>query len=202
MNEPIHAALIAEFYSPRARVKAFGIHSLANPAGIMFGAVLAGFIADQLGWRVPFFVLAIPTLVLLVLAARLKEPAARTVGGDRGARGAAPARGWPGDCGRCGRSAISGSAWRSPPGRYSAWATLSSSSSRRSGDVRPGQRSLLFAAGTAISIAGVIIGTTVMQRRIDARPSDGMRILCWSGVLAGIALAILPIAPSLPRWCS
>jgi branched-chain amino acid transport system ATP-binding protein len=197
VNEPIHAALISEFYSPRARVKAFGIHSLANPAGIMFGAILAGVIADTWGWRAPFFVLAVPTLVLLVLAARLREP-------PRGRWEAVEAPVAPP------LRQMARRLWAVRSLRYQ-WIGLAFTSGAVFGvsnviqffleeewNLGPGQRSLLFAVGTAISVPAVIVGTSVMQRRIDRRPSEGMRILCWSGVIAGIALAILPVAPSLP----
>ena len=33
VNGPIHGGLIGDFYSPKARVKAFGLHYLANPGG-------------------------------------------------------------------------------------------------------------------------------------------------------------------------
>src|SRR5439155_597907 len=33
VNYPVHAALIADFYSPNARVKAFGLHNLGSTAG-------------------------------------------------------------------------------------------------------------------------------------------------------------------------
>jgi ABC-type branched-subunit amino acid transport system ATPase component/predicted MFS family arabinose efflux permease len=197
VNEPIHAALVSEFYSPRARVKAFGIHSLANPAGIMFGAILAGFVADQFGWRAPFFVLAVPTFVLLVMASRLREP-------PRGrweaieAPVAPPLR------------QMARRLWAVRSLRYQ-WIGLAYTTGAVIGvspivqffleedwNLGPGQRSLLFAVGTALTVPAVIVGTTVMQRRIDGRPSDGMRILCWSGLVAAVALVILPIAPSLP----
>ena len=65
------AALIADFYSPKARVKAFGLHSLANPAGATVGAILAGVHRRAFGWRAPFFVLAIPTVVVADRRARV-----------------------------------------------------------------------------------------------------------------------------------
>ena len=63
VNEPIHSALISEFYSPRASVKAFGIHSLALPGRHHVRGHTGRVLADQWGWRAPFFVLAVPTVI-------------------------------------------------------------------------------------------------------------------------------------------
>ena len=42
--------------------------------GIILGALFAGLLGFYFSWRVPFFVFAVPTVVLAFLALRLKEP--------------------------------------------------------------------------------------------------------------------------------
>ena len=71
---PTHNGLLSDWYPPAARLKVFSFHRLANSLGQMVGPALAGVLAVTFGWRSPFFLFAIPTLVLVVLALRLREP--------------------------------------------------------------------------------------------------------------------------------
>jgi branched-chain amino acid transport system ATP-binding protein len=71
---PTHSSLLSDFYAPTARVKVFAAHRQANSVGQVLGPLLAGVLALWLGWRAPFFLFAIPTLVFVVLALRLHEP--------------------------------------------------------------------------------------------------------------------------------
>lgn len=72
--EPTHNSLLADWYSPQARTKVFSVHRQANSVGQILGPVLAGLIAYFFGWRAPFVVFAIPTLVFVLFALRLREP--------------------------------------------------------------------------------------------------------------------------------
>jgi MFS family permease len=72
--EPTHFSLLADWYSPPARVKVFSVHRQANSVGQILGPLLAGVIAYFFGWRAPFFLFAIPTAVFVFLALRLREP--------------------------------------------------------------------------------------------------------------------------------
>jgi branched-chain amino acid transport system ATP-binding protein len=178
-------------------VKAFGIHSLANPAGILVASILTGVVAERFGWQTAFYVLTIPTVVALVAATRVQEP-------PRGrweaveTPEAPPIR------------LMARRLWAVRSLRYQ-WIGLAFTTGAILGvgnvaqffleerwGLGPGKRTLLFGVGTAITVPAVILGTTVMQRRVDLKPSEGMRLLCWAGLLAGIALFLLPFAPSLP----
>jgi branched-chain amino acid transport system ATP-binding protein len=86
VNDPVHSSLLSDYYPPSVRTRVFGTHRAANTIGAFFGPLIAGFVGRALGWRIPFYVLAIPTFVLIVLAAvMLHEPKRtghRTVEGD------------------------------------------------------------------------------------------------------------------------
>jgi ABC-type branched-subunit amino acid transport system ATPase component/predicted MFS family arabinose efflux permease len=75
VNDPTHNSLLADYYPPDARPGVYGYHRAANSVGQFLGPILGGGLGYAFGWRVPFFLFAIPTVVLVVLALRhLKEP--------------------------------------------------------------------------------------------------------------------------------
>ncbi|HEX5616300.1 MAG TPA: MFS transporter [Acidimicrobiia bacterium] len=71
---PTHNSLIADYYPIQVRADVYGFHRMANAVGAFVGPLAAGLLASAFGWRVPFFVFAIPTLVLVVIGLRLREP--------------------------------------------------------------------------------------------------------------------------------
>jgi ABC-type branched-subunit amino acid transport system ATPase component/MFS family permease len=74
VNGATHRALLSDYYSVRARPTVFGFHSAANSVGQFFAPLIAGFLGHWFGWRLPFLLFAVPTLILVALATRLKEP--------------------------------------------------------------------------------------------------------------------------------
>ncbi|MDP3714456.1 MAG: ATP-binding protein [Mycobacteriales bacterium] len=75
VSYPVQLSLLADFYPPRVRAKALGVHSQANTVGAIFGALGAGVIAQFFGWRAAFVVLAIPTLLTILAVRKVAEPA-------------------------------------------------------------------------------------------------------------------------------
>jgi ABC-type branched-subunit amino acid transport system ATPase component/predicted MFS family arabinose efflux permease len=73
INEVVHPSLLSDMYPREAHPRVFGIHRIANAAGNIAGPI-AGIIAAAIAWQASFFVLAIPTGLLLLLAFRLREP--------------------------------------------------------------------------------------------------------------------------------
>src|SRR5688500_10385186 len=71
---PTHSSLLSDYYEPKARVKVFSAHRQANSVGQILGPLFAGFLALWFGWRVPFIVFAVPTVLFVLLALRLREP--------------------------------------------------------------------------------------------------------------------------------
>jgi branched-chain amino acid transport system ATP-binding protein len=85
---PSHNSLLSDYYPPEVRADVFGFHAIGMAIGGFLGPALGGLMAYYWGWRVPFFVFAIPTLVFVVLGLRLKEPGRGHW--ERGAAGASP----------------------------------------------------------------------------------------------------------------
>ena len=71
---PTHLSLLSDYYPLESRTKVYGVHRIANAVGLIVGPLVGGILAEQFGWRVPFFVFVIPSLVFVFLGLRLKEP--------------------------------------------------------------------------------------------------------------------------------
>jgi ABC-type branched-subunit amino acid transport system ATPase component/predicted MFS family arabinose efflux permease len=72
--DPTHNSLIADLYPIEARSRVFAVHRAANAVGAFVGPLSAGLLAYAFGWRVPFIIFMVPTIVFAVLALRLQEP--------------------------------------------------------------------------------------------------------------------------------
>lgn len=196
VNSPVHGSLIGDFYSPHARAKAFGIHALANPAGAAFASIVAGALAQMFGFRAPFFVLAVPTVVVLFLAMRLGEPPRGRF--ERVETPSAPPikttlrKLW---AIRSLRYQWIGGAWTG--GSVFGVGVLVPFFLEDEFGVEPGLRGVIVGVGTALAAVAVVAGTAAFQKKIDQAPSAGLRMLCWSGVVAGVALLGVAISPVL-----
>ena len=72
--DPTHNSLLADYYPIEARSKVFSTHRAANAVGAFVGPLSAGMLAYAFGWRVPFIVFVVPTVIFAVLALKLHEP--------------------------------------------------------------------------------------------------------------------------------
>jgi len=72
--DPTHNSLLADYYPIEARSKVFSTHRAANAVGAFVGPLSAGLLAYAFGWRVPFLIFVIPTVIFAVLALKLHEP--------------------------------------------------------------------------------------------------------------------------------
>ncbi len=73
-SPPAHS-MIADYFPAEKRATALGIYSLGIPFGILFGFVAGGWLNEFFGWRVAFFVVGVPGLILaLVVRFSLREP--------------------------------------------------------------------------------------------------------------------------------
>ncbi|WP_276390389.1 spinster family MFS transporter [Eudoraea chungangensis] len=73
-SPPSHS-IISDYFPPKKRATAFAIYSLGIYIGILIGFVIGGFIAKHYGWRITFYTIGIPGLLLaIVLYFTVKEP--------------------------------------------------------------------------------------------------------------------------------
>ncbi|MFN7968600.1 MAG: MFS transporter [Acidimicrobiales bacterium] len=72
--DPTHASLLSDWFPVDRRPAVFSFHRAANVLGQFLGPLLAGGIAYLTDWRVPFLVFAVPTVILVFLGTRMKEP--------------------------------------------------------------------------------------------------------------------------------
>ena len=72
---PASMALISDYHGPRTRSRAMAFHQSGVYVGTIAGGTLAGFMAEQYGWRSGFYVFGILGAILgVVLCWLLKEP--------------------------------------------------------------------------------------------------------------------------------
>jgi MFS family permease len=73
-SPPAHS-LIADYFPPDQRASALSIYALGIPIGSILGLLAGGWIAEFWGWRVAFFVVGIPGILLaIVVKMTLLEP--------------------------------------------------------------------------------------------------------------------------------
>lgn len=73
-SPPAHS-MISDYYPPAQRATALGIYALGIPFGILFGFLAGGWIEEFFGWRMAFFLVGIPGLLLAILFRyTVKEP--------------------------------------------------------------------------------------------------------------------------------
>jgi MFS family permease len=73
-SPPAHS-LISDYYEPKRRASALSVYAFGIPLGGMLGAIFGGLIAQYLNWRMAFFIVGIPgVLVALALKLIVKEP--------------------------------------------------------------------------------------------------------------------------------
>ncbi|HMG45741.1 MAG TPA: MFS transporter [Acidimicrobiales bacterium] len=72
--EPSHTSLMSDYYAVGLRPRIFSFHRGGNAIGALLGGVGAGYLAEAFGWRAPFLLFAVPTVLLVLAGARLREP--------------------------------------------------------------------------------------------------------------------------------
>jgi len=73
-SPPAHS-MLADYFPAEKRATALGIYSLGIPVGILFGFIAGGWLNEFFGWRVAFFVVGVPGLIIaLVVRYTLREP--------------------------------------------------------------------------------------------------------------------------------
>ncbi|HEV2531933.1 MFS transporter [Phenylobacterium sp.] len=75
-GSPPSYSLISDYFPPKERGTGLAIYSLGVPLGSMLGAALGGWVAAHYGWRMAFFAVGAPGILMaLVLLVVVREPA-------------------------------------------------------------------------------------------------------------------------------
>jgi predicted MFS family arabinose efflux permease len=82
---PAGTALLGDYVRKEGRARAMSIWAAGTALGIAVGFAGGGIIASRFGWRLAFYMTAIPGLIFAVLAFRLREPP-RGAAEERGPR--------------------------------------------------------------------------------------------------------------------
>ena len=203
---PTHNSLISDWFPIAARPRVFSAYRLANALGALVGPLTAGLIAAWLGWRAPFIVLAIPTVVLVILGVRLVEPV-------RGVR-EREAMGMEGDALRTEEPSPSfAEAWRmvwkiaslrrvfySLPflaASIIGFASLAALLYQHAFGLGTVHRAYIAAATEPVQLVGLIIGARFGSRLITRNPALIMRFLAISAIACGGLAALFALAPWL-----
>ncbi|MGH8597550.1 MAG: spinster family MFS transporter, partial [Gammaproteobacteria bacterium] len=68
-------SILSDYYPSERRATAFGIYAMGIPLGILFGFLAGGWINEFFGWRLAFFVVGVPGLLLAVIVRyTVREP--------------------------------------------------------------------------------------------------------------------------------
>jgi MFS family permease len=82
---PTATALISDWHKPAMRSRALSLHQTAVFAGAGLGAVLAGIIAQKIGWQAPFFIFGCFGLVhAMILIRTLRDAPIRRTAAETG----------------------------------------------------------------------------------------------------------------------
>ncbi len=201
-----HNSLLADYYPQESRASVFYAHRLANTVGMFIGPLGAGFLAAAFGWETPFFVFALPTVVFVVLALRLKEPIRgvherRAAGADEEA---AITEEVPATFSETFRTLYASESARriyfSLPFLAASAIGIQTLLSLFYDDVyHVGSRGrgVIFASVEPAQVIGLLLGAAIMQRLIVQDPGRAMRLLGWTAVGSSACLALIALSPAL-----
>lgn len=201
---PTHSSLLSDYYEPAARVKVFAVHRLASSTGQIAGPALAGLLASILGWRAPFLLFAMPTLVFVVLALRLREPIRglherRAAGADNTtARTEESPEGPLATIRVLARVRTVRRIWTAAPFLGIALFGVPNLLSLVYQDVfglTAAQRGIVAAGVEPLQIIGVVLAMPAVARVARGHPGFLLRFVAVVGVVDGLLIVVLAYAP-------
>lgn len=203
---PTHNGLLSDWYPPQARLKVFSFHRIANSLGQIVGPALAGALALWFGWRTPFFLFAIPTVVLVLFAVRLKEPVRGMQ--ERLAAGATAEEAETLDIHEnvwatmkvLGRVRTLRRIWYAVPFLAVALfgvGNLLSIIYEDVFDLNSAERGLIAACIEPLQLVGVVVAMPRLAKISETRPDALLRFIAFVGVFDGLMLVVLAYAPNV-----
>ena len=201
---PTHSSLLSDYYEPSARVKVFSVHRQANSVGQIVGPLFAGVLAHYVGWRSPFVLFGLPTLVFVILALRLREPVRgaherRAAGADEAVAGTEEQheRVWA-TMKILGRVRTVRRIWMAVPFLGIALFGVPNLLSLVYEEVyglNAAHRGFIAAGIEPLQIAGVFAAMPLVSRVAVNRPEFLLRFVAVVGVVDGVLLVLLAYAP-------
>ncbi|MEO7573488.1 MAG: MFS transporter [Acidimicrobiales bacterium] len=203
---PTHNSLIADLYPIEKRTEVYGFHRMANALGAFVGPLLGGLLAQAFGWRVPFILFAIPTVIFVVLGLRLKEPGRGHF--ERAAAGASAEviatdelpPSWAESVRILWQVRTLRRIWASLPflaASIIGLVTLTSLYYEEVFGLSESERGFVAAATEPAQFLGIILGIPLAARLMTKDPGQGLRMLSIVAVGMGAAWVALALAPVL-----
>jgi len=204
--DPTHNSLIADYYEPGIRPRVYSAHRAANAVGAFIGPVSAGLLASAYGWRAPFFVFVVPTMIFVVLAWRLKPPVRGAH--ERRAMGASEeavateeespsfAEGWR----LVWKIETLRRIWYSLPFLAASLIGFVSLASLLYDEVfglDEKARGFAAAATEPVQIVGLVVGARVATRLLAEGPEKVLGFLARTAMVVSVCLVIFALAPNI-----
>jgi ABC-type branched-subunit amino acid transport system ATPase component/predicted MFS family arabinose efflux permease len=203
---PTHNSLMSDYYPPEVRADVFGFHSIGLALGALFGPVFGGLLAHYWGWRLPFFVFTIPTIVFVILGLRLREP-----GRGHWERAAAGASAAVVDTDEIPPSFAESvrilwqvgtlrRIWYSLPflaASFIGLAFLTSLYYEQVFNLGDFQRGVVAACAEPAQIVAILLGIPLAARLMLRDPGLGMRLLAVLGTVIAACWTLFALAPNL-----
>jgi branched-chain amino acid transport system ATP-binding protein len=203
---PTHNSLLADYYPTTVRADVFGFHRMANAVGACVGPFVAGLLAAAFGWRAPFIVFVVPTIVFVVLGLRLQEP--KRGMWEREAAGAEEAIVQTDETPPSFAESVRilwqvrtlRRIWYSLPflaASVIGLLTLASLYYEQVFHLDERARGFIAAGAEPAQVLGIVIGIPLASRLMLKDPGAGLRWLAVVGVLLAGAFALFALAPAL-----
>jgi ABC-type branched-subunit amino acid transport system ATPase component/MFS family permease len=201
-----HNSLLADYYAQDVRAPVFYAHRLANSLGQFIGPLIAGLLAAVFFWELPFFLFAIPTLIFVVLALKLKEP---TRGFHERVAAGADAETAEIEEVAAGFSETFRVLFQRESARRIYYALpFISASALGIGTfmslfydevyhVGSGGRGVIFAMTEPAQVVGLLVGAVVMRKIVATDPGRAMKLLGYSAIISAICLAVVALSPMI-----
>jgi ABC-type branched-subunit amino acid transport system ATPase component/MFS family permease len=203
--DPTHNSLLADYYPLASRSRVYSTHRAANAVGAFIGPLVAGLLAYQFGWRLPFVVFVVPSLVFAFLALRLREPVRGRW--ERAAMGATS------DVVMTEETAPSfAESWRTVqriPTLRRVWASLPFLAVSLVGftalaallyeqefDLDERARGVALAIAEPFQLVGLVVGARIATRRYAADFAGLIRFVSWAALAAGACSALFALSPN------
>ncbi|WP_183218197.1 MFS transporter [Actinoplanes campanulatus] len=75
LYNPPSSSLLGDLYPGPGRARAYGYERMAYFAGLPIGVIAGGALAQTVGWRTGFFLVAVPGIIIAALVLTVREPA-------------------------------------------------------------------------------------------------------------------------------